>query len=111
MNESNSTETIDRTNLNDQTKFRLSEICKTENYSNKEIKERKLNSKKLSKYGVAFDYIDKIVMVFSATSGRVFINSFTSVIRSPARIASTSFNLVFSLNTRIIKKLLSITTK
>ena len=93
MNESNSNETIDRTNLNDQTKFRVSEICKTENYSNKEFKERKLNSKKLSKYGVAFDYIDKILMVFSA------------------EIASTSFNLVFSLTTRIIKKLLSITTK
>ena len=34
MNESNSIETIDRINLTDQTKFRLNEISKTENYVN-----------------------------------------------------------------------------
>ena len=38
MNESNSSETIDRANLTGQTKFRLNKI------SNREIKERKLNS-------------------------------------------------------------------
>ena len=34
MNESNSIETINRINLTDQTKFRLNEISKTENYVN-----------------------------------------------------------------------------
>ena len=34
MNESNSIETIDRISLTDQTKFRLNEISKTENYVN-----------------------------------------------------------------------------
>ena len=50
----------DETNLTDQTKFRLNEISKIENYFNQEVNERKLNSKKFSKYVAAFDYIDKI---------------------------------------------------
>ena len=49
MNKFSSIETIDRTNLTNQTKFRLNEISKIENYFNQEIKERKLNSKKLNK--------------------------------------------------------------
>ena len=64
MNESNSIETIGRGNLTYQTKFRLNKISKTENYFNQEIKERKLTSKNLSKYVAAFDYIDKILIVF-----------------------------------------------
>ena len=55
MNKVSSIETINSTNLSDQTKFRLNEISKIENYFNQEIKERKLNSKKLSKYVAAFD--------------------------------------------------------
>ena len=58
MNESNSIKTIDRTKLTNQTNFRLNEISKIENYFNKEIKQRRLSSKKMSKYVVAFDYID-----------------------------------------------------
>ena len=50
----------DETNLTDQTKFRLNEISEIENYFNEEVNERKLNSKKFSKYVAAFDYIDKI---------------------------------------------------
>ena len=68
-------------------------------------------SKKLSKYIVAFDYIDKTLIVLSATSGGIRIISFTSVIGIPAGIASASFILVFSLTTGIIKKLLKITRK
>ena len=49
MNES------DKTNLTDQLKFRLNEIRKIENYFNSEISQRKLCSKKLSKYVTAFD--------------------------------------------------------
>ena len=58
MNESNSIEAIDKINLTNQTKFRLDEISKIENYFIKEISQRKSCSKKLSKYLVAFDYID-----------------------------------------------------
>ena len=39
MNKFSSIETIDRTNLIDQTKFRLNEISKIKNYFNQEIKE------------------------------------------------------------------------
>ena len=105
MNESNSTESIERTNLTDITKFRLNEISKIKNYFNQEIKERK----KLSKYVAAFDYIDKILIVLSATSGGVPIISFTTVIGAPVGIASASFTSVFFLTTGIIKKLLSLT--
>ena len=109
MNEVSSIATIDRTNLTDQPKFRLNEISKTEDYFNQEIKERKLNSKTLSKYVAAFDYMDKILIVLSATSGGVSIVSFTTVIGAPVGIASASFTLTFSLTTGLIKKLLSIT--
>ena len=109
MNESSSIEIIDRTNLTNQTKFRLNEISKIENYFNQEIKERKLNSKKLSKYVVAFDYVDQVLIVLSATSSRVAITSFTTVIGVPLGIASARFISIFSLTTGIIKKLLSIT--
>ena len=64
---------IDKTNLTDQTKYRLNEITKTENYFNSEINQRKLSSRKLSKYVAAFDYIDKVLIVLSATSGGVCI--------------------------------------
>ena len=43
---------IEHINLTDQTKLRLNEISKTENHFNQEIKDRKLNSKKLRKYVV-----------------------------------------------------------
>ena len=46
----------DRTNLTDQTKLRLNEIIKIENYYNSEINQRKLCSKKSGKYVAAFDY-------------------------------------------------------
>ena len=100
---------INKTNLSEQTKFRLSEIIGIENYFHQEINQRKSCSKKLSKYVTAFDYIDKILIVLSATSSGVSIISFTSIIGAPVGIASASFTLIFSLTTGIIKKLLSIT--
>ena len=100
---------IDKTNLTDQTKFRLNEISKIENYFNLEINQRKSCSKKLSKYVVAFDYIDKILIVLSKTSGGVCIISSVSVVGAPTGIAGPSFTLIFSLTTGIIEKLLSIT--
>ena len=47
--------------LNDLTKFRLDEINKIKDYLNAEIKERKDIVKKISKYIVAFDYVDKLI--------------------------------------------------
>ena len=108
MNECNSLE-IDKAKLTEQTKIRLDIISEIENYFNQEINQRKLCSKKLSKYVAAFDYIDKVLIVLVATNGGVSIISFSSVVGAPIRIASASFTLFFSLTTGIIKKFLSIT--
>ena len=100
---------MNEANLTDLTKYRLNERTKIENYFNEEINQRKLYSKKLSTYVTAFDYIDKILIVLSATTGGVSIISFASAVGIPVGIASASFTLIFSLTTGIIKKLLSIT--
>ena len=101
----------DKAKLSDKTKFRLYEIKKIENYFINEIDEEKSYSKKLSTYVTIFDYIDKILIVLSATSSGVSIISFTSIIGVPAGIASASFTLIFSITAGIIKKLLSTTIK
>ena len=97
--------------LTSQTKFRLDEISKIENYFIEEINQRKSCSKKLSKYVAVFDYIDQALIVLSATSGGVSIISFTSIAGAPVGIASASLTLFFSLTTGIVKKLLNITRK
>ena len=109
MSESNSIEAIDNTNLTNETKFWLDEISKIENYFIEEINQRKSCSKKLSMYVAVFDYIDKILIVLSATTGFVSICSFTSVAGAPVGIANASFTLILSLTTRVVKKLLSTT--
>ena len=109
MNELNSN--LDLNPVSDQTKFRLNKISKIKDYFSSEIQERKTMSKKLSKYIAAFDYTEKTLIVLSATSGGISIIYFTSVIGVPAGLASASFTLVFSLTTRIIKKLLKVTRK
>ena len=104
MNELNSIETHSNLNaisLSDQTKFRLNEINKLKDYFNSEIQERKTMSKKLSKFIVAFDYIEETFIILSATSGGISIISFTSVIGIPAGKAIASLTLIFSLTTGI----------
>ena len=108
MDESNSSK-IDKTNLTEQTKIRLNKITEIENYFHEEISQRKSCSKKLSRYVTAFDYIDKVLIVLSATTGGVSICSFTSIVGAPVGIASESFTLIFYLTTRIVKKLIVIT--
>ena len=100
MNECNSIESIDKTILSEQTKFRLSEIIGIEHYFYEEINQRKSCSKKLNKYVTDFDYIDKILMVLSAKGSRVS----TSIVGAPVGIASSSLTLIFSLTTGIVKK-------
>ena len=85
-----------------QTKIRLNKITEVEYYFNSEINQRKLCIKKLSKYVTAFDYIDKILIVFSATTGGVCV-----VVGTPVGIASVGFTIVFSFATGIKKELLS----
>ena len=102
---------IDKTKLTDQTKFRLYEIKKIDNYFINEINQQKSYSKKLNKYVTIFDYIDKILIILSATTSGISIISFTSVIGTSVGIVSASFTLIFSLLTGIIKKLLNMTRK
>ena len=101
---------IYKTKLSDQTKFRLYEIKNIENYFINEINEKKSYSKKLNKYVTIFDYIDKFLIILSATASGISIISFTSVIGTSVRIVSASFTLIFSLSTGIVtKKLLNMT--
>ena len=53
--------------------------------------------------------MDKILIIFSATSSGISIISFTSIIGAPVGMASAILTLIFSLTTRIVKKLLNIT--
>ena len=57
---------VELTNVN---KYRLHEINKIRDYFNNEIKERKDVTKKLNKYIVSFDYLDKIFIALSASFG------------------------------------------
>ena len=111
MNKCNSLEEIDKTNLSEQTKFRLDEISKIESYFIEEINQRKSCSKKLNKYVAIFNYIDQVLILLSATSGGVLIISFTTIVGAPVGIASSSLTLFFSPTTGITKKLLNITKK
>ena len=91
---------IDKTKLSDQTKFRLYEIKKIENYFISEINQQKTYSIKLNKYVTVFDYMDKILIVLSATSSEVSIISFTNIVGAPVGIASASFTFIFFSNNR-----------
>ena len=53
-------------------------------------------SKKPSKYIASFNHFDKYLTVSSATSGIIYIVSFTAVIKGPLGIASASFSFEFS---------------
>ena len=82
-------------------------IIGIENYFYQEINQTKSYSKKLNKYVIAFDCIDKVLIVLSATSSWVSIISFTSIVGAPIVIGC--FTLIFSKTTKIVKKLLNIT--
>ena len=100
---------IDQTKLTDQTTFRLYEIKKIDNCFINDINQQKAYSKNVSRYVTIFDYIDKILIVLSATTSGVSIISLTSTIGKSVGIVSASFTLIFSLTTGIVKKLLNMT--
>ena len=70
---------------------------------------KKIMSKKLSKYIASFDYFDKALIVLSTTSGGISIIFLTSIAEVPVGTASASVSLIFSLSTGIMKKVLEIT--
>ena len=91
---------IEAPNLNNQ-QFTLNkrifkEFKEIKEYSIAGNKERVLMSKRLSKYIASFDYFDNSLIVLSATSSSISIASFATVIGTPVRMTSASFNLAFS---------------
>ena len=99
---------IELTNVN---KYRLDEINNIRNDFNNEIKERKDIIKKLSKYIVSFNYLDKIFIALSESFGTLSIASYASVVGTPAGIAGSSLTLIFTIGTGISKSLLKVTKK
>ena len=89
--------------LADINNYRLNEINKIKDYFNNEITERKDIIKKLTKYMVCVDYLDKI---FVGTSS---IASHATVVGIPVGIAGASLTLIFTISTSVNKSLLRVT--
>ena len=107
MAECNSHETHDiYPNLHDQQQLRVNKINEIKDYFVAEIKERKLMSKRLSKYIASFDYFYKSLIVLSVTTGSISIASFATVIGAPVGMMSASCSLAFSVTTGFVKKFL-----
>ena len=104
----NNLNVIELTNAN---KYRLDEINKIRAYFNNAIKERKDINKKLNKYIVGFDYLDKIFIALSASFSTLSIASYASVVGTPADIAGSSLTLIFTIGTGISTSLLKVTKK
>ena len=96
---------IELTNVN---KYRLD---KMRDYFNNEIKERKDITKKLNKYLVSFDYLDKIFISLSASFGTLSIALQATVIGIPTGITGASLTLILTIGTGINKSLLKVTKK
>ena len=97
--------------LTDVNKYRLDEINKIKEYFDNEIKERKDMIKKINKYLVSFDYLDKIFITLSASFGTISIASYAAVVGISVDIAGSSLNLIFTIGTGLNKSLLQITKK
>ena len=97
--------------LTDINNYRLNEINKTRDYFNNEINERKDIIKKLNKYIVIFDYLDKIFITLSASFGTLSIVSHATTVGIPDGITGASLTLIFIIGTGISKSLLKVTKK
>ena len=97
--------------LADINKYRLNEINKVKDYFNNEINHRKIMIKKLNKYVVSFDYLDKIFVTLSVSFGTLSIASHATIVGIPVGIAGSSLTLIFTISTRINKSLLQLTKK
>ena len=97
--------------LTDLNKYKLDEINKIKEYFDNEIKERKDIIKKLNKYLVSFDYLDKMFITLSASFSTLSIASYATVLGLPVGIAGSSLTLIFTTDTGINKSLLRVTKK
>ena len=97
--------------LTDVNEYRLDEINKTKDYFNNEINERKNIIKKLNKYLVTLDYLDRIFITLSASFGTLSVASHTAVVGVLVGVAGASLTLIFTISTAINKSLLKVTKK
>ena len=97
--------------LTDINNYRLNEINKVKNYFNDEINERKNIIKKLNKYTVTLDYLDKIFITLSASFGTLSVTAHATVLDIPLGITGASLTLLFTTTTGINKSLLQLTKK
>ena len=104
----NNLNVIELTNVNN---YRLDDIKKIRDYFSNEINERKDIIKKLNKYIVSFDYLDKIFIALSASFVTLSIASYASVVGTPAGIVGSALTLIFTISTGISKSLLRVTKK
>ena len=95
--------------LTDVNKYRLYELNKIKEYFDNEIKERKDIIKKLNKYLVSFDYLDKIFIALSASFGTLIIASYATVVGIPVGTAGSSLTLIFTIGTGINKSFPKVT--
>ena len=95
----------------DVNKYRLDKINKIKEYFDNEIKERTDIIKKLNKYLVSFDYLDKIFITLSASFGTLSIASHATVVGIPVSVAGSSLTLIFTIGTGLNKSLLRVTKK
>ena len=102
---------INNLELADINNYRLNEINKTRDYFNNEINERKDITKKINKYIVSFNYLDKIFIALSASFGTLSIASHATIIGIPVGIAGASLTLIFTISTGVDKSLLQATKK
>ena len=97
--------------LADINKYRLNEINKIKDYFNNEINERENIIKKLSKYTVTLDYLDRIFITLSASIGTLSVTAHATVLGIPLGITGASLTLLFTISTGINKSLLQLTKK
>ena len=91
--------------------YRLNQTDKVKDYFNNEINGRKDIIKKLNKYVVSFDYLDKIFITLSASFVTLSIASHATIVGIPVGIAGSSLTLIFTISTGVNKSLLRITKK
>ena len=97
--------------LTDINNYRLNEINKVKDHFNDKINERKSIIKKLNKYTVTLDHLDKIFITLSASFGTLSGTAHATVLGIPLGITGASLTLLFTISTEINKSLLQITKK
>ena len=81
------------------------EISKTKDYFNSEIQYQQSLTNKLSKHLTAFDYTDKILIVFLTVFSETNIFAFVNRNEQLLGLITSVFSLISALSSGIIKKL------